>query len=81
MIRPIKNHINTEVLNFTVDSKSSSLKNTAFKIYQNDFTCDVCGELSFMGIVGYSEEIKKICDLCLVNEIDQDTPESKKSKK
>jgi len=41
-----------------------------FKIYKFDFTCDCCGEETYMGIVGFSKLIPKICDLCLINGID-----------
>ncbi len=41
-----------------------------FHIYKKEFVCDKCLELSFMGIVGYSEEHINICDICLVNEIE-----------
>ncbi|WP_026998378.1 hypothetical protein [Eisenibacter elegans] len=41
-----------------------------FKIYKRAFVCSCCKESSFMGIVGYSTQYPNICDLCLVNELD-----------
>jgi len=47
-------------------------KKAVFNIYQKEFTCDCCGEKSFMGIIGYSRKYPKVCDLCLVNELSSD---------
>jgi ArsR family metal-binding transcriptional regulator len=47
-----------------------TLGNPIFKIYRQDFTCDKCGEQTCMGIIGYSSKYHKICDFCLVNELE-----------
>lgn len=41
-----------------------------FKFYKQEFTCSCCGEKSFMGIVGFTKTYPKICDLCLVDVLD-----------
>lgn len=38
-----------------------------FKIYKEAFICDCCGESTIMGLIGYSTQYPKICDLCLIN--------------
>jgi hypothetical protein len=47
-----------------------------FKIYQKEFVCDRCGELTFMGIIGFSEKYFRVCDLCLINEVDAEPDDS-----
>lgn len=42
-----------------------------FKFYKQEFTCSCCGEKSIMGIVGYSKTYPKICDLCLVDVLEE----------
>jgi ArsR family metal-binding transcriptional regulator len=45
-------------------------ENPTFKIYLQDFVCDKCGEQTCMGIIGFSSKYHKICDFCLVNELE-----------
>ncbi|MCU0447696.1 MAG: hypothetical protein MUE85_22575 [Microscillaceae bacterium] len=48
----------------------TSSEHPTFKIYRQDFVCDKCGEQTCMGIIGFSSQYHKICDLCLVNELE-----------
>jgi hypothetical protein len=61
------------VLLFYLTLKSLNTLKPAFKIYKQNFVCDQCGELSCMGIVGYSKQYPKICDLCLIDGEDDHT--------
>lgn len=55
------------------------MKEQAFNIYKYEFICDVCQDSTCMGLIGYSDKYHKICDLCLVDDLEtqeQNNPSS-----